>query len=322
MPQVNAFDVLVIGSGAAGLGLALSLANNYKVAVICKDDLATSSSHRAQGGIAAVMNQKEDSFEEHIEDTINSGAGLCDRLVVDYTIRHAKAAIEWLVDQGVQFTHTTPNSKAFHLTQEGGHSKRRILHAADKTGAAVVKTLSEQVLDHPNITSLTKHTAIDLTIDNNRCQGAYFLDNITGKIETILAKFTVLATGGASMTYLHTSNWSHTTGDGIAMSLRAGARIANMEFNQFHPTCFYNPGGNTFLITEVMRGEGAKLILPNGKRFMDAYDSRAELAPRDIVSRAIETELKTNNLSHVYLDISHEETAKVKRLFPTIFKLC
>jgi L-aspartate oxidase len=312
------YDVLVIGSGAAGLGLALSLANQYSVAVVCKDGLLTSSSQRAQGGIAAVMNQ-EDSLSSHIEDTLIAGANLCDPTVVEFTVNHAKEAILWLSEQGVEFT---AEKNHYHLTQEGGHSYRRIVHAADKTGAAVVKTLSEQVNDHPNIHSITEHTAIDLLVQDKHCYGASFFDNQTQTVKTLHAKFTVLACGGASMTYQYTSNKSHTTGDGIAMAFRSGARVADMEFNQFHPTSFFKPDGKTFLITEVMRGEGAILKLPNGERFMKKYDSRVELAPRDIVARAIDGELKKNNLQHVYLDVSHENAEKIKKLFPTIYQLC
>ncbi len=314
-------DILIIGTGAAGLGLALSLASQAKITVLCKDDLLTSSSQQAQGGIAAVLSEKDnDSYTSHIEDTCIAGAGLCDQEVVEFVVRHAKPAIEWLINKGVEFTTSAPAT--YHLTQEGGHSHRRILHAADKTGAAVVKTLLQQVLDHQNINCLTEHTAIDLIVENNHCYGAHVLNNKDSDIFSIFANKTVIATGGASMAYLHTSNPNHATGDGIAMAWRAGARVANLEFNQFHPTCFYNPNGKTFLITEVMRGEGAILTLANGERFMQHYDQRAELAPRDIVSRAIHQELKTKNIDCVFLDISHEPEDKIKRLFPTIYKLC
>jgi len=320
MSTSDLFDVLVIGSGAAGLGLALSLAKNYRVAVICKDDLFTSSSQRAQGGIAAVMDQ-EDSLDSHIQDTLVVGAGLSDPTVVEFTITKAKSAIEWLIKQGVQFT-TQTEGQNFHLTREGGHSHRRVVHAADSTGATVVKTLSEQVAEHHNIQSMTNHTAIDLIVENNQVYGAYVYDNINNQIKIIRAKYTVIATGGLSGTYLHTSNPGHATGDGISIAFKAGARLANMEFNQFHPTCFYDPNGQTFLITEAMRGEGAKLLLPNGESFMQNYDPRGELAPRDVVSRAIDNELKTKNLRHVYLDISHEPAEKIKRLFPTMYQFC
>lgn len=312
------YDVLVIGSGAAGLGVALSLANEYRIAVICKDELLSSSSQNAQGGIAAVINAN-DSYASHIEDTLNVGDGLCDKTIVEYVVTQANNALEWLAKQGVQFSMT---GNRYHLTREGGHSHPRIVHNADKTGSAIVKTLSEQVLDHPNIDCLTQHTAFELIMQKNRCWGVHCLDNRTKKMKTILARFTVLATGGASMAYLHTTNPNHTSGDGIVLAALAGAKIANMEFQQFHPTCFYNPKGNAFLISEVMRGEGAKLVLPNGERFMQRFDKRGELAPRDIVSRAIDHEMKTKNLTHVYLDIRHQAADKIKTLFPTINALC
>lgn len=313
------YDVLVIGSGAAGLGLALSLADNYRIAVLCKEDLLNSSSQYAQGGIAAVMSQ-DDSYASHIADTLSCGAGLCDEIVVEFTVTQAKAAILWLIEQGVEFTTTSPAN--FHLTQEGGHSHRRILHAADKTGSAVVKTLAQQIVAHPNIHCFTEHTSIDLLIEENHCRGALVLNNLTQKVAMVQAKFTVLATGGASRVYLHTSNPGYTTGDGMAIAFRAGARLANLEFNQFHPTCYLDANNNTFLITEVMRGEGAKLLLQNNERFMDQYDPRAELAPRDIVARAIDNELKTRKLPNVFLDISHKDADKIKKSFPTIYTFC
>lgn len=312
------YDVLVIGSGAAGLGVALSLANQYRIAVICKDELLSSSSQNAQGGIAAVIHAK-DSYQSHIDDTLAVGDGLCDKAVVEYVVTQANHALEWLVKQGVQFSMT---GNRYHLTREGGHSHPRIIHNADKTGSAIVKTLSEQVLDHPNIDCLTQHTAFELIMQNNRCWGVHCLDNRTEKMKTILANFTVLATGGASRVYLHTTNPNHTSGDGIALAAFAGAKITNMEFQQFHPTCFYNPKGNAFLISEVMRGEGAKLVLPNGERFMQRFDARGELAPRDIVSRAIDHEMRAKKLTHVYLDIRHQPADKIKNLFPTINALC
>lgn len=316
------FDVLILGSGASGLGLALSLADQHTIAIICKDDLLTSSSQRAQGGIAAVLSD-DDSYVSHIKDTLNAGAGLCDPIVVEATVTAAKTAISRLIKRGVKFTtQTNHTTQPYHLTQEGGHSHRRIIHAADKTGAAVVNTLADQVLAHPNIHCFSKHTVIDLQKQANTVTGARVLNNRDNSIKTLSAHCTVLATGGASMNYLHTSNPSQTTGDGIAIAFTAGARVANMEFNQFHPTCFYHPDGRTFLITESMRGEGAKLILPTGEAFMQNYDPRAELAPRDIVSRAIDNELKTKNLSHVLLDISHQPKEKILTLFPTIATLC
>ena len=315
------YDVLVIGSGAAGLGLALSLAADARIAIITKDDILTSSSRQAQGGIAAVMNQAQESIESHINDTLNAGAGLCDYDAVEFTVANAPPAIQWLINKGVKFT-TKGSSSSFHLNKEGGHSQRRILHAADHTGKAVVKTLAEQVTEHPNIDCLTQHTAIDLMVSDQYCFGASCLLNDTGEIKSIHARFTVLATGGASYIYQHTSNPGKTTGDGIAMAWRAGCLVADMEFNQFHPTCHYNPTGAPFLITEAIRGEGGKLTLPNGNRFMDSYDKKAELAPRDIVARAIDHELKKNKLNYVLLDISHKPSAFIKKSFPMIYEYC
>lgn len=317
------YDVLIIGSGAAGLALALTLCDHARIAILSKDNLTAGSSQRAQGGIAAVMSA-QDSIESHIEDTMQAGAGLCERDVVTSTVNHAKAAIEWLVDHGVAFTSLPQNdiSTSFHLTQEGGHSHRRILHAADRTGAVVVKTLAAQVSAHPNIHCLTQHTVVDLIVHNHQCYGAYVYDGITQQEKIITAHHVVLATGGASSLYLHTSNPNQTTGDGIAMAWRAGCRVANLEFNQFHPTCLYHPHANRFLITEVVRGEGGHLKLPNGERFMQRYDDHGELAARDIVARAIDAEMKKNKINCVYLDISHRTADFIKQSFPTIYKQC
>ncbi len=312
----------MIGSGAAGLGLALSLADHAKIAIISKDALLTSSSQHAQGGIAAVMNQDEEAdIQSHINDTLKTGSGLCDPEVVAFTVKNAKPAIEWLIGQGVQFT-VNQDMKTFHLTQEGGHNHRRILHAADKTGAVVISTLAAQALAHPNIDCSSEHTAIDLILQNKKCVGATVLDNKTQEIIPFYAKETILATGGASTVYQHTTNPGCTSGDGIAMAYRAGCRIANMEFNQFHPTLLYTSNTKPFLISEALRGEGAKLILPNGERFMAQYDERAEMAPRDIVARAIDRELKTNHLDYIYLDISHQPADMIQSYFPTIYAYC
>ncbi|WP_423062866.1 L-aspartate oxidase [Candidiatus Paracoxiella cheracis] len=319
LPHSN-YDVLIIGSGAAGLALALTLSDHARVAILSKDDLMAGSSQRAQGGIAAVMSA-EDSIESHVQDTLKAGAGLCDPEVVQYTAAHAKSAIMWLIDHGVQFTVASEQGD-YHLTREGGHSHRRILHAADRTGAVVVKTLAEQVSEHPNIDCLTQHTVIDLIVQKQQCYGAYIYDGSKHQEKIIQAKHIILATGGASSLYLHTSNSNQTTGDGIAMAWRAGCRVANLEFNQFHPTCLYHPEANRFLITEVVRGEGGYLKLPNGKRFMQQYDERAEMAPRDIVTRAIDAEMKKNNIECVYLDISHRSADFIENTFPTIFKQC
>lgn len=314
------YDVIVIGSGAAGIALALSLADQYRIALISKGELIDGSSPRAQGGIAAVMNQ-DDSFESHIDDTINAGAGLCHADAVDFTVRHGKVAIQWLIDQGVQFS-TEQHSEQIHLTQEGGHSHRRVLHVADKTGEAVVQSISEQAAMHPNIDCLIQQTAIDLIIENQCCLGTWVFNNSTGQTHALFAKKTVLATGGASRCYLYTSNGNQTSGDGIAMAYRAGAAISNLEFNQFHPTTLAHPNAECYLISEAVRGEGGILKLPNGERFMHLYDTREELAPRDIVARAIDSELKKHQVDHVLLDISHLPANDIKRLFPTIYARC
>jgi L-aspartate oxidase len=314
------YDVLIIGSGAAGLGLALSLAHSARIALVSKSSLTAGSSQKAQGGIAAVMNQN-DSPESHIQDTLIAGAGLCKENVVEFVVKNAKEAIEWLVEQGVQFTVDNKTAE-FHLTQEGGHSQRRVLHVADKTGAAVVETLSEQVKNHPNIDCFINHTAVDLITQDQKCLGAFILENETGNLFVFNAKITVLATGGVSGIYLHTSNTEETSGDGMAMAWRAGCQIANLEFNQFHPTCLYHPQSQPFLITEAVRGEGGKLVLPNGEAFMQQYDARAELAPRDIVARAIDSELKKHQIPCVYLDIRHKSSAFIKQYFPTIYSYC
>ncbi|HYF97848.1 MAG TPA: L-aspartate oxidase [Coxiellaceae bacterium] len=319
LPTKN-YDVLIIGSGAAGLGLALSLADQCSIALVSKASLHEGSSQHAQGGIAAVMDQAEDSYENHIQDTLIAGAGLCHSEVVRFTVEHAKEAIEWLITQGVQFT--GGDKQALHLTREGGHSHRRIVHVADKTGSAVVNTLAEQAYQHPNIDCFSEHTVMDLCVDKTGCQGAWVFNNLTAQLTRFNARITALATGGASRCYIHTTNPEQTSGDGIAMAWRAGCRIANLEFNQFHPTCLYHPSAPTFLISEALRGEGAHLVLANGHRFMLDYDERAELAPRDIVARAIDTEMKKNKLAHVYLDISHQPASTIKRLFPTIYRQC
>jgi len=319
--QTSHYDILIIGSGAAGLSLALTMANNTKIVILSKSDLLAGSSQHAQGGIAAVMEQTPDNINAHIQDTLTAGAGLCDPEVVTFTVKNAKKAIKWLIDHGVQFT-VDPNTKQFHLTQEGGHRQRRIIHAADRTGAAIVQTLMEQVFAHPNIYCYNQHTAIDLIQQEGQCVGASVLDNYTGKMHSLYAKETVLACGGASSVYQHTTNPDFTSGDGIAMAWRADCNIKHMEFNQFHPTCLFYSGEKPFLISEVLRGEGGKLILPNGKQFMSQYDSRADLAPRDIVARAIHNELQRHHIDHVYLDISHQPSDMIQSYFPTIYHYC
>ena len=321
MKHSNAYDILIIGSGAAGLATALTLANDKSVAIISKDDLLSGSSQYAQGGIAAVIDQTAENIDSHIQDTLSTGDGLCDPDVVSFTINHAKKSIEWLINHGVQFT-TEPHSNALHFNQEGGHTQRRVIHAADHTGAVIVKTLLEQVFEHPNIDCFSQQTAIDLITQNQQCQGAFILDNRTQSVQAFYAKATILACGGASSVYQHTTNPDQTTGDGIAMAWRAGCQIEHMEFTQFHPTCLFYSGKEPFLISEALRGEGGKLRLPNGQAFMSAYDPRAELAPRDIVTRAIHEEMRQHAIDHVLLDISHQSPHMIRSHFPTIHDFC
>lgn len=312
-------DVLVIGTGAAGLGLALSLADRHHVAVLSKTSLMAGSSRWAQGGIAAVLNRTPTEIQSHIEDTLIAGAGLCHRDTVELVVNEAKDAIDWLVEHGVRFT---MENGQYHLTREGGHRTRRILHVQDRTGSAVIETLADQVTAHPNITVFSDHTAVDLILDQQQCVGAWVLDNQLQQVRPFYASQTVLATGGASHCFLHTTNADVTSGDGIAMAWRAGCRVANLEFEQFHPTSLYQTHGQPFLISEAVRGEGGILKLPNGERFMARYDQRLELAPRDVVSRAIDQELKTHQLDYVLLDISHLPADKIRHLFPTIYAHC
>jgi L-aspartate oxidase len=323
------FDVLVIGSGAAGLTLALQMAQYAKVAVLSKRKISSGSTSWAQGGIAAVLDDR-DSTKDHIDDTLDAGAGLCDYDVVKFVVDQGKNTINWLIENGVNFTRDNQHRKDdlvagdYHLTKEGGHSFRRIIHSADSTGKEVQKSLENQVETHSNITLFENHMAVDLLNNKNRskCVGAYVLDTKRGKIDMFRAKATVLATGGASRAYLYTSNPDGSTGDGIAMAWRMGCRVANMEFNQFHPTCLYHPEARTFLLSEALRGEGAYLLLPDGKRFMDRFDERAELAPRDIVAHAIDHEMKRLGVDCLYLDISHKGSDFIKEHFPTIYKRC
>ncbi|KZN36885.1 L-aspartate oxidase [Pseudoalteromonas luteoviolacea S2607] len=321
-------DVIIVGSGAAGLSLALSLANHCQVTVISKGDLKEGSTLYAQGGIAAVFDKKNDSIESHVEDTLAAGGGLCDREAVHYTASNAKKCLKWLIEQGVPFDmeFDSKGKERYHLTREGGHSHRRILHAADATGKAVQTTLVERVLENPNITVLEQYNAIDLitekSVDPKRVKGLYVYNRKQNRVESIAAKFVALATGGASKVYLYTSNPDVSSGDGIAMAWRAGCRVANMEFNQFHPTSLYHPELQNFLITEAMRGEGAHLKRPDGSRFMPDFDEREELAPRDVVARAIDYEMKRLGANCVYLDISHKNKDFIIEHFPTIYAKC
>jgi len=331
MPQPVVTDVLIVGGGAAGLTLALRLADKMKVTIVAKQALTEGSSLYAQGGIAAVLNEAEDSFDSHITDTLDAGAGLCHRDTVEYVVRRGPAAIRWLIDQGVAFSRESSGTGLgpYHLTREGGHSHRRVVHAADATGRAVENTLEGKVRRHPNIQLFENHLAVDLITKaklgrrgDNRCLGLYVLDKATGQVEVFAGRFVVLATGGASKAYLYSSNPDTSTGDGIAMAWRAGCRVADMEFMQFHPTCLYHPRAQSFLISEAVRGEGGKLVLPDGTRFMPAHDPRAELAPRDIVARAIDYEMKRRGLDYVMLDISHKPIDFITAHFPNIYERC
>jgi L-aspartate oxidase len=325
-------DVLVIGSGAAGLTLALTLPPSLRVAVLSKGSLANGSTYWAQGGVAAVLDDT-DTVESHVADTLNAGAGLCRADAVRFTVEHSREAIQWLIDQGVPFTREAETAREdggfeFHLTREGGHSHRRIIHAADATGAAIFNTLLEQARQRPNIELLEQRVAVDLIterklgLDGERCLGAYVLDREKGEVDTFAARFVILATGGAAKVYLYTSNPDGACGDGIAMAWRAGCRVGNLEFNQFHPTCLYHPQAKSFLVTEAVRGEGGLLKLPNGERFMPRFDERAELAPRDIVARAIDHEMKRLGIDCVYLDISHKPAEFITSHFPTVYERC
>ncbi|MGB0733254.1 MAG: L-aspartate oxidase [Pontibacterium sp.] len=324
MAVTHEYDVLVIGSGAAGLTLALHLAKSASVAVLSKGDINSGATWLAQGGIAAVLDAT-DSIDKHHQDTMVAGSWLSNPSAVEFTTRNGKESIDWLIQQGVPFTE---EEGRHHLTKEGGHSHRRIIHADDATGKAVQSTLAERAKNEPNIHIFEHYTAVDLITLNklghagNLCVGAYALNTKTSHVEVFKTKSTVLATGGASKCYLYTSNPDGATGDGIAMSWRAGCRVSNMEFNQFHPTCLYHPKVKSFLITEAVRGEGGKLLLPNGKRFMDNFDPRAELAPRDIVARAIDHEMKRLGCDCVFLDISHKPAEFIISHFPTIYRRC
>ena len=335
------FDVAIVGSGLAGLSVALHLAQTRKVAIISKRTLLDGASNWAQGGIAAVLDSG-DSHDQHVADTLVAGAGLCDETATRYIVEHGREAIEWLIEQGVPFTRDATAELGFHLTREGGHGQRRIIHAADATGHAVQVTLEQKVRAHPNISLFEHHVAIDVITSDKlrpkgsqkghvgqpRCYGLYVQDVNSGEIVTFEAEHTVLATGGAGKVYLYTTNPDTATGDGIAMAWRAGCRVSNMEFIQFHPTCLYHPYAKSFLITEAIRGEGGLLKLPPeagaqaDERFMPAHDARGELAPRDVVARAIDFEMKKRGLDYVHLDISHQPPAFLQEHFPTIYARC
>jgi len=320
-------DVLIIGSGAAGLTLALKVAQSHNVIVLSKGPWSEGSTYYAQGGIAAVFDET-DTIESHVQDTLIAGAGICEESTVRFIAENAKKSVQWLIDGGVPFDLDENSDKdhpKYHLTREGGHSHRRILHAADATGMAVQTSLQDNVINHPNIKVLERHTALDLITedkvsgDDKKVIGAYVWNRNSEHVETISAKCVVLATGGASKVYQYTSNPDVSSGDGIAMAWRAGCRVANLEFNQFHPTCLYHPDARNFLLTEALRGEGAYLKRPDGTRFMPDFDERAELAPRDVVARAIDYEMKRLGADCMYLDISHKPADFIEKHFPTIF---
>jgi L-aspartate oxidase len=319
-------EVVILGSGAAGLSLALHLARHgHTSLVVSKLSLSGGSTLWAQGGISAVLDES-DSLEAHVRDTLDAGAGLCDEAAVRFTVERGPGCIRWLMDQGVQFSRdpAETNGTRLHLTREGGHSHRRVVHAADATGHAVETTLAGLTASSPLVTIREHCLAVDLIMDRSarRVLGVYLFDRNSGRVDAIPAKAVVLATGGANMVYLYSSNPQGASGDGIAMAWRAGCRVANMEFMQFHPTCLYHRQSRSFLISEALRGEGAVLKLPDGERFMPRFDSRAELAPRDIVARAIDHEMKRLGLDYVYLDISHKPADFIRAHFPSIHARC
>jgi L-aspartate oxidase len=322
-------DFLVIGSGLAGLTFALKAAQSGSVIVLTKDRLPESATAYAQGGIASVWSP-DDSFEEHSQDTMAAGAQLCHQDIVDLVVREGPECVRELIALGTQFSTRPDASGEYDLGQEGGHSHRRILHASDTTGREIMRALVDAVRAHGNITVLEQRLAVDLLVDakfdasitSPSCWGAYAFDLATGVIERFQARATLLATGGAGKVYLYTSNPDIASGDGIAMAYRAGVPIANMEFFQFHPTCLYHPQAKSFLITEALRGEGAILRRPDGVAFMKPYHPDAELAPRDIVARAIDHEMKVHGYEHVYLDITHRGADFVRRRFPHIYERC
>jgi len=323
--------VLIIGAGLAGLTVALHIADRQPVILMAKRRLNEAATAWAQGGIVGVLDQ-DDSIDSHVADTVTAGAGLVVESVSRYVAENSAEAIHWLVDQGVPFTPDVSGPKGLHLTREGGHTHRRIAHAADATGKAIHDVLLDKAQAHPNIQILENWIALDLITNkhlqtvtkykSNRCYGAYALNIENNRVETILAKSVVLATGGLGKVYRYTSNPDTATGDGIAMAWRAGCRIGNMEFIQFHPTCLYHPSDRTFLITEAIRGEGGLLKLPNGESFMSEHDERKELAPRDIVARAIDFEMKKHGLDYVHLDATHLGEVFIKEHFPMIYSRC
>ena len=326
MKKTYQYEVLIIGSGAAGMTLALHLAPDHRVALLSKDQLQTGSTWLAQGGIAAVFSE-DDSVDAHVADTLTAGAGLCHEDVVRQTAEQGPEAMQWLIDNGMKFSRNEQDDD-YHLTQEGGHSHRRILHSTDATGQALSSTLAEKVLNTPQLDVFEQHVVVDLTTQADadsrsfRCNGAYALDTQRDRVCLFQAKVVILATGGASKVYLYTSNADGASGDGIASAWRRGCRVANMEFNQFHPTCLFHPKAKAFLVSEALRGEGAHLLLPDGKRFMFDFHPKGELAPRDIVARAIDHEMKRLGCDCLYLDISHKPADFIDSHFPTVKAQC
>ncbi|WP_257295708.1 L-aspartate oxidase [Endozoicomonas sp. YOMI1] len=334
MQQPYNYDVIIIGSGAAGLTTALQLPDDARIAIFSKDSLSAGSTYWAQGGVAAVLDQTGDNIDQHVKDTLTAGAGLCNESAVRHIVENGRESIEWLISQGVPFTpdHAVDRPFDYHLTREGGHSSRRIIHSADATGRAISDTLLAQAKFKSNIDLFDHHLAIDLIttskleqhIHNHepRCVGVYMLDLASDQVHAFKSRCTVLASGGASKAYLYTSNTDGASGDGIAMAWRAGCRVANMEFNQFHPTCLYHPNAKSFLISEAVRGEGGLLKRADGSRFMPDFDHKEELAPRDIVARAIDHEMKRLGSDCLYLDISHKPAEFIRSHFPTIYERC
>ena len=323
------YDVLVVGGGLAGLTAALRLPASYRVAVLAKGESADGATPYAQGGVSAALDTA-DSVEAHVEDTLSAGAGLSDPATARFIAEGAQDAVEWLLDQDVPFSRTAPGNGTdnLHLHREGGHSHRRVVHTNDATGLAIAQRLHDAVCKRDNIDLLEDRYAIDIITGArlgervNRCYGAYAFNSRSDQVELLSAPFVVIATGGASMVYLYSTSPYAATGDGIAMAWRAGCRVANLEFNQFHPTCLYHPQDRSFLISEAVRGEGGRLVLPDGARFMHRFDERGELAPRDIVARAIDHEMKRHGIDCVYLDIRHKGEDFIREHFPTIHGRC
>ncbi|MBK1735460.1 L-aspartate oxidase [Halorhodospira abdelmalekii] len=327
-PQ-TAYDVLIIGSGLAGLTVALQLPTRLRIAVLSKGAMTDGATPYAQGGVSAALDAA-DSIDAHVRDTLEASAGLSDPKIARLVATQAREAIEWLLDQEVPFSRSHPGEGTIglHLHREGGHSHRRVVHAEDATGLAISRTLAERVQERPNIELLEGRYAVDLITGarlgqaRDGCYGAYVLNQASGAVELIYAPAVVLACGGASKVYLYSTSPYAATGDGIAMAWRAGCQVANLEFNQFHPTCLYHPQERSFLISEAVRGEGGRLLLPTGERFMERFDQRGELAPRDIVARAIDHEMKRLGAECLYLDISHRPAEEIRERFPNIHKRC